>query len=131
MSVNDEVPLLLWGGLPPAMKLLTAAFLLYSSSISRLFLLRRKRKVPPIIAHTATTPTTTPPAIPALFGPELDDDDAVGEPLAVTTTVCPPTVTIDGLVEDVDEEGLLVEAAGVVLESSAAPVTEASLRPVR
>jgi len=100
--VNDEAPPLLLGGFPPAMKLLTAAFRLYSSSISRLFLLRKKRKTPPAIAATATSPTTTPAAMPALLGPPLDDDpklvaDAVGEPLAVTTMVCPPTVTTDGL----------------------------------
>ena len=91
--MNEEPPPLLVGGLPPAMKLLTAAFLLYSSSISRLFWLRMKRKTPPAIAPMAAIPTTTPAAMPALLGPPLDDPDplvdAAAEPLAVTTTVCP------------------------------------------
>lgn len=104
VSVNEEPPLLP-GGLPPAMKLLTAAFLLYSSSTSRLLLFRMKRYTPPEIAATATIPTTTPAAMPALLGPVALDpvDDALGEPVAVTTMVCPPTVTTDGLALVVDE----------------------------
>jgi len=104
--VNDEAPPLLVG-LPPATKLATAAFLLYSSSTSRLFLLRMKRKAPPAIAAMATIPTTTPAAMPALLGPlDFDDESAAdefAELLAVTTMVCPPTVTTDGLAEVVDE----------------------------
>jgi len=134
VSVSDEAPLLLVGGLPPAMKLLTAAFLLYSSSISRLFLLRMKRKAPPTIAATATIPTTTPAAMPALLGPPLDDDpepvaDAVGEPLAVTTIVCPPTVTTDGLAVVVCE-GVL-EVDDVLAEVVTALPTLLSSKPVR
>jgi len=105
--VNEEAPPLLLGGLPPATKLATAAFLLYSSSTSRLFLLRMKRKAPPAIAAMATRPTTTPAAMPALLGPlDFDDESAAdefAELLAVTTMVCPPTVTTDGLAEVVDE----------------------------
>lgn len=103
MSLNEEAPPLLLGGLPPpAMKLLTAAFLLYSSSTSRLFLFLMKMNAPPAIAAIATMPITTPAAIPALLGPEEDlDSDAeevpVAELAAVTTTVCPPTVTTDAV----------------------------------
>jgi hypothetical protein len=112
MSVNEDAPPLLVG-LPPAMKLLTAAFLLYSSSTSRLCLFRMKRKMPPAIAAMATIPTTTPAAIPALLGPpeegeEEDDDpvDELDEPGAVTTTVGPDWVMVAGFVvaaEGVDE----------------------------
>lgn len=128
--MNDEPPPLLVGGLPPAMKLLTAAFLLYSSSISRLFWLRRKRKTPPAIAAMAAIPTTTPAAMPALLGPPLDDPlvDAVGEPLAVTTMVCPPTVTTEGLAVVVDDGVLEAELAAVVVSALA---TLLSSRPVR
>ena len=105
--MNAESPELLVGGLPPPMKLLTAAFLLYSSSTSRLFLFRIKRKIPPAIAPIATIPTTTPAAMPALLGPPLDDAglaEAVADPgvsgAAVTMTVEPGCVTTEGF-EDV------------------------------
>jgi len=107
--VNAESPPLLVGGLPPPMKLLTAAFLLYSSSTSRLFLFRMNRKIPPAIALRATIPTTTPAAMPALLGPPLDDAglaEALAEPelagsgFAVIITVEPASVTTDGF-EDV------------------------------
>lgn len=71
VSVNDAPPLLLLiGDLPPVTKLLTAAFLLYSSSTSRLFRLRINMKIPPAMAAATNTPTTTPAAMPALFGPD-------------------------------------------------------------
>jgi hypothetical protein len=67
------------------------------------------KKIPPAIAAIATIPTTTPAAMPALLG-EDDFDDVVSagavlvdELLAVTTTVCPPTVTTDGLAVDVGD----------------------------
>jgi hypothetical protein len=66
----NEAPPLLTGDFPPAAKLLTAAFLLYSSSTSRLLRLRIQMKMPPAIAEAASAPTTTPAAMPALFGPE-------------------------------------------------------------
>lgn len=71
VSVKEAPPLLLLiGDLPPVTKLLTAAFLLYSSSTSRLFLFRINIKIPPAIAAATTTPTTTPATMPALFGPD-------------------------------------------------------------
>lgn len=100
-SANDAVPLLPGGLPPPAIKLLTAAFLLYSSSTSRLLRLRIRREIPPAIAPMAVSPTTTPAAIPALLGlleledpvDEVEFDVDVG--VDVTTTVC-PTVTTGG-----------------------------------
>lgn len=128
VSVNDEAPPLLFGGLPPPlMKLLTAAFLLYSSSTSRLFLLRTNKKIPPAIAAMATMPTTTPAAMPALLGDPLDfaeaeDEDSTEEP-AVTTMVDPGWVTTDGAAD-------LVEEGVDAVELSAAVETEL-LKPVR
>jgi len=122
----SETPPLLDGGLPPAMKLLAAAFLLYSSSTSRLFRLRKNRKAPPAIAEIATIPTTTPTAMPVLLGPPGDDGDDGNDELevcafavdpgAVTTIVCPPSVTTDGF-------------TGVVAEGVVADVVELCTGP--
>ena len=57
-------------GLPPLMKELTAACLLYSSSTSRRALALKKNQIAPAIAAIAMIPTTTPAAMPAVFGPE-------------------------------------------------------------
>lgn len=124
VSFSEEPPLLV-GGLPPATKLLIAAFLLYSSSTSRLLWFRMKRNTPPAIAAIATTPTTTPAAMPALLGPLPEDPlwDALEEPEAVTTMVCPPTVTTDGLALVVDEgveAPLLADAVSAPAEGLAA-----------
>ena len=104
--MNEDPPLLLFGGClpPPAMKLLTAAFRLYSSSIARLRRFFINKNVPPTMAAIATSPTTTPAAIPALLDPP--DFAAVAVLLAVTKTVCPPItdVTTDGF-EDAVAEG--------------------------
>ena len=89
----NEAPAELPGFAPPAIKLLTAAFLLYSSSTSRLLRFRTKRKAPPAITEIASSPTTTPIAMPALLG--LEEEDDVEDPAvpveeeapAVTTTV--------------------------------------------
>lgn len=77
---------------------------------------------PPAIAEIATIPTTTPAAMPALLGPPLDDEADVeafaAEPVAVTTIVCPPTVTTDGFADVVAEAMLLateLEAAASAL----------------
>jgi len=115
MSLNEETPPLLDGGLPPPIKLLTAAFLLYSSSTSRLCLFLMNRYAPPAMAARTTIPITTPAAIPALLGPEEDFElDAaavpVAELLAVTTTVCPPTVTTDAVAEVVEDPVALAGA---------------------
>lgn len=103
ISANEEAPPLLFGGFPPPIKLLTAAFLLYSSSTSRLRLFLMNTQTPPAMAARATIPITTPAAMPALLGPEEDLADAVEEPVglldAVTTTVWPPIVTTDGALE--------------------------------
>lgn len=125
----SETPPLLVGGLPPEMKLLTAAFLLYSSSTSRLFRLRKNRNAPPTIAEIATIPTTTPAAMPVLLDPFDDDDDDDGndelevdafatDPVAVTTIVCPPTVTTDGFT-DVEIGGVVVDVVELSTEASA------------
>jgi len=138
--VNDEAPPLLVGGLPPpAMKVLTAAFLLYSSSTSRLFLFRMNRYNPPAIALMATMPTTTPAAMAALLGPPFAWGDAEAladvesdEPGAcVITTVDPGAVTTDGVVAVVSE-GEVVEdgAADDVLESSAEAVGALEATPL-
>jgi len=136
--VNEEAPPLLVGGLPPPMKLLTAAFLLYSSSTSRLRLFLMKIYPPPAIAAIAIMPITTPAAMPALLGPEEDELDAVEEPvawlLAVTTTVCPPTVTTDGEADAV-VEGLLVALAAEdeedVSDAAGAALVTSVVNPVR
>lgn len=141
MSLNEEAPPLLLGGLPLWMKLLTAAFLLYSSSTSRLFLFLMKTNTPPAIAAIATMPITTPAAIPALFGPEEEAEDEdfsaeevpVEELLAVTTTVCPPTVTTDGvdvLVAD-DFPVALAVAADDVSDAAASAFVTSYVKPVR
>lgn len=137
--MNEEAPPLLVGGLPPLMKLLTAAFLLYSSSTSRLRLFLTKIYPPPAIAAIATMPITTPAAMPALLGPEEDDElDAVEEPvawlLAVTTTVCPPTVTTDGEADAV-VEGLPVALAAEdeedVSDAEGSALVTSVVNPVR
>jgi hypothetical protein len=73
-------------GLPPLMKALTAACLLYSSSTSRRRFALMKNQAPPAIAAIAMIPTTTPAAMPAVLGPEepLPEPGALE---AVTTTV--------------------------------------------
>jgi len=132
----SETPPLLVGGLPPAMKLLTAAFLLYSSSTSRLFRLRKNRNAPPTIAEMTTMPTTTPAAMPVLLDPFDDDDDGNDEsevdafatdPVAVTTIVCPPTVTTDGFTDVV--EGVVVDV--VELCTGASALATLSVVPLR
>jgi len=135
ISLNDEVPPLLLGGLPPLIKLLTAAFLLYSSSTARLRLFLMNRYRPPAIAAMATIPMTTPAAIPALFGPEDDDfcEAPVAELLAVTTTVCPPIVTTDGeaVLVDVGFAVALAAAADDVSDGEAPAFATLSVKPVR
>jgi len=81
----------------------------------------------------ATIPTTTPAAMPALLGPPPDFDDpedaaALAELLAVTTMVCPPTVTTDGLAEVV-EEGVVTDELGEADDS--APAFATVPEPVR
>ncbi len=137
VSVNDP-PALLPGGLPlPAIKLLTAAFLLYSSSTARLLRLRMNRNRTPATAEIAASPSTTPTAMPVLLAPPDEEgvDEyvglvGVGELLATIVTVWPPTVIIDGLavvVEDATDED---SAAADVPEESAALETDA-FKPVR
>jgi hypothetical protein len=119
------------------MKLLTAAFLRYSSSTSRLFLLRIKRKTAPAMAEIATIPTTTPAAMAALFGPPplLTAVADAGEVLlvelpAVTTTVWPPTVTTEGGVLTV-ADGVDDVPVEVLLDASPAVKTSvSSTRPL-
>jgi hypothetical protein len=93
------------------------------------------------MAARTTIPITTPAAIPALLGPdeEFEFEAAavpVAELLAVTTTVCPPTVTTDAVAEVVDDPVALPAAADVVVEDDelelelAALVTSA-VKPVR
>lgn len=138
MSLNEEAPPLLLGGLPPWMKLLTAALRLYSSSTSRLFLFLTNMNAPPAMAAIATMPITTPAAIPALFGPEEDldsDSDAevpVDELLAVTTTVCPPIVTTDGVavLVAVDFPVALAVAADDVSDAEASAFVTSYVKPV-
>lgn len=109
---NDDAPPLLVGGFPLATKLLTAAFRLYSSSTARFLRWRKYKKPPPAAAAITTIPTTTPAAMAALFVPPPDDlldppaDELAG---AVTTMVCPPTVTTEFPAVDVDEGVLPAE----------------------
>ena len=112
--VSNEDPPALLGVLPPLTKLLTAAFLRYSSSTARRFRWRTKTKIPPAAAAITTIPTTTPATIAALLGvepllDELPEECAAG---AVTTTVCPPIVTTDG---DAD---VVAEVPGALLEET-------------
>lgn len=137
VSLNEEAPPLLVGGLPPWIKLLTAAFRRYSSSTSRLFLFLMKRNIPPAIAAIATMPITTPAAIPALLGPEEDEifsaeEVPVEELLAVTTTVCPPTVTTDGLavLVAVDFPVALAVVADDVSDAEASALVTSYVKPV-
>jgi hypothetical protein len=130
-----ELPPLLPGGLPPLMKLLTAAFLRYSSSTSRLLRLRMNKKMPPAIPAIATNPITTPAAIPALLGlleededPELPDEE---ELLAVTTTVWPPTVTTDGFAVVVDDAVAEFFAEVDVSEAAGSALVTEVVNPVR
>jgi hypothetical protein len=98
------------------MKLLAAAFRLYSSSIARFLRFFINKNRPPKMAATATSPTTMPAATPALLDPPPDFSTLpVAELLAVTKMVCPPTtvttegfedVVADGLDEPLVEEGL-------------------------
>jgi hypothetical protein len=139
VSLNDEAPPLLVARFPPlAIKLLTAAFLRYSSSTCRLFWLRTNINTPPAMAAIATIPTTTPAAMAALFGPPpllvgLADGDAVlliALP-AVTTTVWPPTVTTEGGAVVVGEGVFDDVPADVVLADALAVSTkESSTRPL-
>jgi len=94
---------------------------------------------PPAIAAIAIMPITTPAAMPALLGPEEEDElDPVEEPvawlLAVTTTVCPPTVTTDGEADAV-VEGLLVALAAEdeedVSDAAGAALVTSVVNPVR
>lgn len=127
VSVNEDAPPLLVGGLPAPMKLLTAAFLRCSSSIARLFLYLINKNKPPISAAAATTPTTAPAAMAALFVPP---DLAAPEPEvelegpAVTMTVSPPTVTTDGFADVVDEgvDVALVDVADPDPDDTSAPM---------
>jgi hypothetical protein len=138
--VNDESPALLVGGLPPpVMKLLTAAFLLYSSSTSRLFLFRMNKNSPPAITAMATMLTTTPTAMAALLGPLFDDSgvaEAVEDPevpgAAVTTVVVPGAVITDGFVAVVSDAVVDVEdgADDEVDEPSAEAVEALAATPL-
>lgn len=74
--------------------------------------------MPPPMAAMATMPTTTPAAMPALFGPP----DALAEPVAVTTTVCPPTVTTDGFA-DVVADGFVADEVPEAPETGALDVS--------
>lgn len=132
MSVNEDPPPLLFGGLPPAaMKLLTAAFRLYSSSMARLRRFFKNKNTPPTMAATATSPTTTPAAIPALLDPP-DFALPVAVLLAVTKTVCPPiTVTTDGFEDDVAEGDEPAVEEGLSLESAEEPPSAKSALVVR
>lgn len=88
VSANEFAPLapVADGSLPPAMKLLTAAFRRYSSSTSRLLRRRTKNQIAPMMPATATNPATTPIAIPALLAPlELLEAAAVVELVGVDT----------------------------------------------
>lgn len=97
---------------------------------------------PPAMAARTTIPITTPAAIPALLGPEEDFEPAcsalpVEELLAVTTTVCPPTVTTDAVAEVVDDPVALVLGAVVEVEEAEEDEPELSelvtsaVKPVR
>ena len=95
---------------------------------------------PPIIAATRTTPTTTPAAIAALFEPPDPDDlgedvAAAAFPGAVTTMVCPASVTTEGacvlvvvgtdvaVLEIKDEDDEALDPSKLATESSV-PVKE-------
>jgi len=78
----------------------------------------------------ATIPITTPAAIPALLGPEEEDEVVAAEEpvawlLAVTTTVCPPTVTTDGEAEAV-VDAFPVDLAAAADDEADASAAEAS-----
>jgi len=80
-------------------------------------------------------PTTTPTAIPALLGLlELEEPELLEEePVAVTTTVWPPTVTTEGFAVVVEEAlafALALEAAATSDEVASALVTVV-VKPVR
>lgn len=120
--------LVVTGDLPPAMKLLTAAFLRYSSSTSRLLRLRTKKKIPPAIAATATNPATTPIAIPVLLTPPpellpVELAELVGvvtAAVAVMNTVAPAAfvvvaVVFEAAVDDAVLELVTSDAAGSAL----------------
>ncbi len=135
--MNDP-PELLPGGLPLLeMKLLTAAFLLYSSSTARLLRLRMNRNKAPAIAEITASPTTTPTATPVLLAPPDEEEDeataiTVAELLATIVTVWPPTVTTDGfaVVVEVATDDDDDSAAADVPEASAALETDA-FKPVK
>jgi len=83
-----------------------------------------------------TMPTTTPAAMPVLLDPFDDDDDGNDEsevdafatdPVAVTTIVCPPTVTTDGFTDVV--EGVVVDV--VELCTGASALATLSVVPLR
>jgi hypothetical protein len=59
------------------------------------------------------SPTTTPAAIPALLAPPDDPLPAAAVALAVTTTVCPFTVTTDWVADAVVEGEVLEVDEGV------------------
>lgn len=127
-SLNEPLPAVL-GALPPAMKLLTAAFRAYSSSISRLRLWRMNNHTPPATAAIKAKPTTSPPAIAALLVPDFDDEleleDVEASAEAVIVVTCPEMVTTDGVAEVVEEEDLVLPAADdvVVAEADEADAT--------
>lgn len=120
--------------LPPSIKLLTAAAWRCSSSIARRFRLRMKTRIPPAKAANPSSPKTIPTATPALFGSEgLGAVLELDSGLAVTTTVCPPTVTMEGLAEEVadDFEGEVVEDEDEEDESDESEFSTTADRPVR